>query len=104
VQAHGTKYTRCFKTPCPYYTKLDELYDDMINKATGEHVMHLGNPKKKRKTKKTSDPSTASTSTATPNPETPTPNNTATMATAAAAGNDNTNKENEVMEIDGGRG
>jgi hypothetical protein len=74
----------------------------MINKATGEHVVHLGNLKKKRKTKKTSDPSTASTSTVTPNPATPTPNNTATTATAAAAGNDDTNKENEVMEIDGG--
>ncbi|KAJ7798975.1 hypothetical protein B0H14DRAFT_2904603 [Mycena olivaceomarginata] len=102
LEAHGTKYARCFKTPCPYYTKLDELYDGMINKATGEHVVHLGNPKKKRKTKKTSDPSTASTSTATPNPATPAPNNTATTATAAAAGNDDTNKENEVMEIDGG--
>ncbi|KAJ7831345.1 hypothetical protein B0H14DRAFT_2805095 [Mycena olivaceomarginata] len=94
LEAHGTKYARCFKTPCPYYTKLDELYDGMINKATGEHVVHLGNPKKKRKTKKTSDPSTASTST--PNPATPAPNND------GDAGNDDTNKENEVMEIDGG--
>ncbi|KAJ7753039.1 hypothetical protein B0H14DRAFT_2980066, partial [Mycena olivaceomarginata] len=102
LEAHGTKYAKCFKTPCPYYIKLDELYDGMVTKQTGEHVVHLGKPKKKRKTKKTSDPSTASTSTATPNPATPAPNNTATTATAAAAGNDDTNKENEVMEIDGG--
>jgi hypothetical protein len=37
------------RTPCPYYAKLDELYDGMVNKATGEHVVHLDNqPKKKR--------------------------------------------------------
>ncbi|KAJ7900742.1 hypothetical protein B0H14DRAFT_3753108 [Mycena olivaceomarginata] len=103
LEAHGTKYAKCFKTPCPYYIKLDELYDGMVNKATGEHVVHLGNPKKKRKTKKTSDPSTSSTSTATPNPATAAPNSTtATTTTAAAAGNDDANKENEIMEIDGG--
>ncbi|KAJ7821006.1 hypothetical protein B0H14DRAFT_3471855 [Mycena olivaceomarginata] len=103
LEAHGTKYAKCFKTPCPYYIKLDELYDGMVNKATGEHVVHLGNPKKKHKTKKTSDPSTSLTLTATPNPATAAPNSTtATTTTAAAAGNDDANKENEIMEIDGG--
>ncbi|KAJ7818388.1 hypothetical protein B0H14DRAFT_2601269 [Mycena olivaceomarginata] len=103
AQAHGTKYTRYFRTPCPYYTKLDQLYDGMVNKATGEHIVHLGNPaKKKRKSKKASDPSTPSTSTATPNPATTAPNSTTTtIATAAAAGNNDANKENEIMEIDG---
>jgi hypothetical protein len=102
MQAHGTKYARCFKTPCPYYTRLDELYSGMVNKATGKHIVHLGNPAKKHKSKKASNPSTTSTSTTTPNPATTAPNSTtATTTTAAAAGNDDANKENEIMEIDG---
>jgi hypothetical protein len=76
----------------------------MVKKATGEHVVHRGNPaKKKCKSKKASDQSTSSTSTATPNPATTAPNSTTAMTvTAAAAGNDDANKENEIMEIDWG--
>ncbi|KAJ7839105.1 hypothetical protein B0H14DRAFT_3458867 [Mycena olivaceomarginata] len=46
LEAHGTKYakSKCFKTPCPYYIKLDELYDGMVNKATGEHVHPIAPP------------------------------------------------------------
>ncbi|KAJ7896675.1 hypothetical protein B0H14DRAFT_3425463 [Mycena olivaceomarginata] len=93
LEVHGGKYARCFKTPCPYYAKLAKRYNGMVNKATGEHVVHLGNqPKKKRKSKKvTSNPSTASTSSATPMAPDSTP---ATSGTAVPAGNDDANKEN----------
>ncbi|KAJ7312379.1 hypothetical protein DFH08DRAFT_973459 [Mycena albidolilacea] len=82
---------------------LSVLCDEMVNKATGEHVVHLGNPaKKKHKSKKASDPSTTSTLTVTPNPTTMAPNSTTTTTmTAAAAGNNDTKRENEIIEIDG---
>ncbi|KAF8156497.1 hypothetical protein K438DRAFT_350478 [Mycena galopus ATCC 62051] len=51
---HGKTYTRCFKKPCPFYTQLDELYDGLTNRATGEHVIHFSQ-KSKHKSRRTSD-------------------------------------------------
>lgn len=51
AQMHGDQYKRCFKKPCPYYDKLDELYDGAKNRATGEHTLLLGKKKKKTSTK-----------------------------------------------------
>ncbi|KAJ7791982.1 hypothetical protein B0H14DRAFT_3499888 [Mycena olivaceomarginata] len=41
IKTHGKDYAKCFKRPCPYYEKLDIIYDGMKNKANGEHVVHL---------------------------------------------------------------
>ncbi|KAJ6452098.1 hypothetical protein C8R45DRAFT_1113215 [Mycena sanguinolenta] len=38
---HGKKYAPCFKKPCPFYAELNELYDGLKNRATGEHVIHF---------------------------------------------------------------
>ncbi|KAJ7032221.1 hypothetical protein C8F04DRAFT_1185275 [Mycena alexandri] len=61
---HGKEYGRCFTTPCPYWTKLNTLFDSMINKATGENVVHLPTAKKRRscKAKDTSTTPAASSS------------------------------------------
>ncbi|KAJ7192884.1 hypothetical protein GGX14DRAFT_405940 [Mycena pura] len=53
IRMHGEQYKRCFKKPCPYYDKLDELYDGAKNRATGEHVLLLGKKKKKTSTAQT---------------------------------------------------
>jgi hypothetical protein len=50
-QAHGDKYAKCFKKACPFYAELDSLYDGLRNRATGDHVVHLG---RKCRTKKSS--------------------------------------------------
>ncbi|KAJ7193234.1 hypothetical protein GGX14DRAFT_405672 [Mycena pura] len=52
IRTHGDQYKRCFAKPCPYYDKLDELYDGAKSRATGEHVLLLGK-KKKNLTSKT---------------------------------------------------
>ncbi|KAJ6456677.1 hypothetical protein C8R45DRAFT_1034035 [Mycena sanguinolenta] len=54
LKVHGKDYARCFKSPCPYYDKLDLIYDGMMNKATSENVVHLGT-KTKRKHKPKAD-------------------------------------------------
>ncbi|KAJ7096850.1 hypothetical protein C8R44DRAFT_889451 [Mycena epipterygia] len=62
TEEHGGKYTKCFKSPCPYYNHLVELFGG--NKATGAHVLHLAIPKtKKAKSSSTSASASASTST-----------------------------------------
>ncbi|KAJ7642902.1 hypothetical protein B0H17DRAFT_1216272 [Mycena rosella] len=57
AKTHGKKYAKCFKDPCPYYTELDTLYSGLINKATGENVVHL--VKRKSRSKKSIQTSTA---------------------------------------------
>ncbi|KAJ6450811.1 hypothetical protein C8R45DRAFT_1127537 [Mycena sanguinolenta] len=49
LKVHGKDYARCFKSPCPYYDKLDLIYDGMINKATGENIVHLGQKTKRKR-------------------------------------------------------
>ncbi|KAJ7483038.1 hypothetical protein B0H11DRAFT_1914779 [Mycena galericulata] len=48
LAAHGKKYAQCFKKPCPFYSELDELYDGLKNRATGEHVVHFTKKRKSR--------------------------------------------------------
>ncbi|KAJ7887048.1 hypothetical protein B0H14DRAFT_3127709 [Mycena olivaceomarginata] len=50
LASHGKKYARCFKKPCPFYNELDQVYDGLKNRATGEHVIHF--PKARRKCQK----------------------------------------------------
>ncbi|KAJ7197849.1 hypothetical protein C8J57DRAFT_1737558 [Mycena rebaudengoi] len=64
TKTHGKDYARCFTTPCPYWTQLDALYDGMVNKATGENVVHL--PAKKRRSRKSKDTGTDTTPSAPP--------------------------------------
>ncbi|KAF8142635.1 hypothetical protein K438DRAFT_1994725 [Mycena galopus ATCC 62051] len=54
LATHGKTYARCFKKPCLFYTQLDELYDRIKNRATGERVIHFSQ-KTKRKSRRTSD-------------------------------------------------
>ncbi|KAJ7715345.1 hypothetical protein B0H16DRAFT_1477500 [Mycena metata] len=56
TKTHGKEYARCFTTPCPYWTKLNTLFDGMINKATGKNVVHL--PTKRRRSRKVKDTTT----------------------------------------------
>ncbi|KAJ7483107.1 hypothetical protein B0H11DRAFT_2279890 [Mycena galericulata] len=66
VKTYGDEYSRCFKSPCPYWIDLDSLYHNNINKATGANVEHLG--KRKRTTrKKNSNTSVSNATAATPN-------------------------------------
>ncbi|KAJ6613724.1 hypothetical protein B0H10DRAFT_2436313 [Mycena sp. CBHHK59/15] len=46
IAAHGKKYAPCFKKACPFYAKLNELYDGLTNHTMGENVVHFT---KKRK-------------------------------------------------------
>ncbi|KAJ7083724.1 hypothetical protein B0H15DRAFT_802758 [Mycena belliarum] len=48
VKRYGDQYACCYKSSCPYYTELDTLYRGLINKATGDNVLHLQKQKKKR--------------------------------------------------------
>ncbi|KAJ7879050.1 hypothetical protein B0H14DRAFT_2566993 [Mycena olivaceomarginata] len=41
IKVNSPKYTKFFKKPCPFYIKLNELFHGLVNKATGEHVVHL---------------------------------------------------------------
>ncbi|KAJ7743673.1 hypothetical protein B0H14DRAFT_3514846 [Mycena olivaceomarginata] len=89
IKANGPKYTKCFKKPCPFYTKLNEIFDGLVNKATGEHVVHLSGDKRKlgkksNALKKAPAPATAETS--------------------VAALGDSSEKENNVVEVDKGQG
>ncbi|KAJ7840211.1 hypothetical protein B0H14DRAFT_2587609 [Mycena olivaceomarginata] len=54
-QVHGREYARCFRAPCPFYDKLDKIYDSMINKATGENVLQLGTKKKRKRKSKANE-------------------------------------------------
>jgi hypothetical protein len=89
TQANGPKYTKCFKKPCPFYTKLNELFDGLVNKATGEHVVHLGGNKRKS-AKKSNAPKKALAP--------------ATEEMSVAALGDDSEKENDVVEVDKGEG
>ncbi|KAF8177086.1 hypothetical protein K438DRAFT_1845913 [Mycena galopus ATCC 62051] len=44
TEAHGSKYAKCFKKPCPFYDRLAQLFGR--NKATGAHILHLVKSKK----------------------------------------------------------
>jgi hypothetical protein len=89
TQANGPKYTKCFKKPCPFYTKLNELFDGLVNKATGEHVVHLSSGKQKL-AKKSNAPKMALAP--------------ATEEVPIAALGDNSEVENEVVDVDKGEG
>ncbi|KAF8123168.1 hypothetical protein K438DRAFT_2135975 [Mycena galopus ATCC 62051] len=54
LATHGKTYASCFKKRCLFYMQLDELYDGLKNRATGEHVIHFSQ-KTKRKSRRTSD-------------------------------------------------
>ncbi|KAJ6459860.1 hypothetical protein C8R45DRAFT_1081267 [Mycena sanguinolenta] len=77
LKVHGKDYACCFKSPCPYYDKLDSIYDGMINKATGENVVHLGQKMKRKRRPKADEnvtaqkagPSTAPSDTPTGHPD-----------------------------------
>ncbi|KAJ7232268.1 hypothetical protein C8J57DRAFT_1383955 [Mycena rebaudengoi] len=58
VKSHGSKYAKCFKKPCPFYTQLDSLYSGGKNKANGEHVVHF-KKSRTRKGKNTKENSTS---------------------------------------------
>ncbi|KAJ7724974.1 hypothetical protein B0H14DRAFT_3620912 [Mycena olivaceomarginata] len=88
IKANGPKYKKCFKKPCPFYTRLNELFDGLVNKATGEHVVHLGGDKRKSG-KKSNAPKKALAP--------------ATETSVAALGDDS-EKENDVVEVDKGEG
>ncbi|KAJ7846852.1 hypothetical protein B0H14DRAFT_2583895 [Mycena olivaceomarginata] len=89
IKANGPKYTKCFKKPCPFYTKLNELFDGLVNKATGEHVVHLGGNKRKS-AKKSNAPKKVLAP--------------ATEEMSVAALGDDSEKENDVVEVDKGEG
>ncbi|KAJ7183567.1 hypothetical protein C8R46DRAFT_1209734 [Mycena filopes] len=67
TEEHGSKYTKCFKKPCPYYDRLVKIFGG--NKATGAHVLHLTKRKRKMKptaaSASTSAPSTSASTSAT---------------------------------------
>ncbi|KAJ7340554.1 hypothetical protein DFH08DRAFT_938508 [Mycena albidolilacea] len=89
IKINGPKYTKCFKKPCPFYTKLNELFDGLVNKATGEHVVHLGGNKRKSG-KNSNAPKKALAP--------------ATEEMSVAALGDDSEKENDVVEVDKGEG
>ncbi|KAJ7368632.1 hypothetical protein DFH08DRAFT_982854 [Mycena albidolilacea] len=89
IKANGPKYTKCFKKPCPFYTKLNKMFDGLVNKATGEHVVHLGGDKRKSGKK-----SNALKKALAP----------AMEEMPMAAPGDNSEKENEVVDVDKGEG
>ncbi|KAF7372233.1 hypothetical protein MVEN_00082800 [Mycena venus] len=62
VKTHGKKFARCFKKACPFYAELDELYEGLRNRATGDHVVHL--PQKCRRKSQKENPSQPESSTA----------------------------------------
>ncbi|KAJ6525124.1 hypothetical protein B0H19DRAFT_1199132 [Mycena capillaripes] len=51
IEKQGKKYACCFKKACPFYKQLDEIFDGLANRATGENVVHLGSKKKRRSRK-----------------------------------------------------
>ncbi|KAJ7214888.1 hypothetical protein GGX14DRAFT_609652 [Mycena pura] len=57
ILEYGKQYNRCFKKPCPFYDRLDELYDGGKNRATGEAILHLGAPNPKAKMSKAANDS-----------------------------------------------
>ncbi|KAJ7484945.1 hypothetical protein B0H11DRAFT_1980233 [Mycena galericulata] len=63
TKTNGKDYGRCFTTPCPYWTELDALFDNMTNQATGDNVLHLHT--KTRRNRKPKDTTTPSASTST---------------------------------------
>ncbi|KAJ7498459.1 hypothetical protein B0H11DRAFT_1980370 [Mycena galericulata] len=56
TKTNGKDYGRCFTTPCPYWTELDALFDNMTNQATGDNVLHLHT--KTRRNRKSKDTGT----------------------------------------------
>ncbi|KAJ7143884.1 hypothetical protein C8R44DRAFT_724894 [Mycena epipterygia] len=70
LEKHGKKYSPCFKKPCPFYKELDQVFDGLTNRATGEHVVHLGSQKKTRHQNK-ENPSVAGPSSNTNAPGSP---------------------------------
>ncbi|KAJ7602756.1 hypothetical protein B0H17DRAFT_1154910 [Mycena rosella] len=66
TKTHGKDYTRCFTTPCPYWTPLDALFEGMNSRATGANIIHLPTKKtriRKNKTKNAATAPSVSTST-----------------------------------------
>ncbi|KAF7348749.1 Myb-DNA-bind-3 domain-containing protein [Mycena venus] len=72
VAAHGQKYAKCFEKSCPFYDELDNLYEGLKNKATGDHVVTFGkrSASKKKRTKSSQN------STEKENPDPPTASQT----------------------------
>ncbi|KAJ6450854.1 hypothetical protein C8R47DRAFT_1230045 [Mycena vitilis] len=95
AQSHGKQYRRCFETPCPFYQQLDQLYDGLKNKATGDHVIHFGTKKSTTRRKSTNKENPAasgsndtSTATATPSDDTRAPMAPHNVDGEAASGSD----------------
>ncbi|KAJ7678829.1 hypothetical protein B0H14DRAFT_2655706 [Mycena olivaceomarginata] len=101
LATHGKDYARCFKKPCPFYSELNELYDGLKNRATGEHVVHF--PRKSRSRTsgvENNNPAAAAASTSTA--KAPTPNETAASdARAPMLALGNILPEGEIR-VDGG--
>ncbi|KAJ7352545.1 hypothetical protein DFH08DRAFT_991437 [Mycena albidolilacea] len=73
---HGKDYACCFKKSCPFYSELNELYDGLKNRATGEHVVHF--PCKSRShTSGVENNTAAAAAVSTSMAKAPTPNETA---------------------------
>ncbi|KAJ7826171.1 hypothetical protein B0H14DRAFT_1248191 [Mycena olivaceomarginata] len=94
VATHGQQYAKCFERSCPFYDELNNLYDGLKNKATGEHVVTFGKRSTSRKKrakgsqdsaeKENPDPPTTSQTT----PRTESSNRTPMTAVNAAPQND----------------
>ncbi|KAJ7802355.1 hypothetical protein B0H14DRAFT_2614345 [Mycena olivaceomarginata] len=89
IKGNGPKYMKCFKKPFPFYTKLNEPFNGLVNKATGEHVVHLGGNKRKSG-KKSNTPKKVLAP--------------AMEEMSVAALGDDSEKENDVVEVDKGEG
>ncbi|KAJ7801585.1 hypothetical protein B0H14DRAFT_2615118 [Mycena olivaceomarginata] len=97
---HGKDYARCFKKPCPFYSELNELYDGLKNRATGEHVVHFPCKSRSRTTGVKNNPAAAAASTSMA--KAPTPNETAASdAHAPMLALSNILPEREIR-VDGG--
>ncbi|KAF8207836.1 hypothetical protein K438DRAFT_1930818 [Mycena galopus ATCC 62051] len=67
TEAHGNKYAKCFKKPCPFYDHLAQLFGG--NKATGTHILHLVKSKKTKLSASAATPTASSTSSSTSAPK-----------------------------------
>ncbi|KAF8209260.1 hypothetical protein K438DRAFT_1960991 [Mycena galopus ATCC 62051] len=67
TEAHGTKYLKCFKKPCPFYDRLAQLFGG--NKATGAHILHLVKSKKTKLSASAATPTAGSASSSTSAPK-----------------------------------
>ncbi|KAJ6532581.1 hypothetical protein B0H19DRAFT_1325543 [Mycena capillaripes] len=89
---HGQKYACCFKKPCRFYTELDQVFDGLTHRATGENVVHLGAKKKTRRRNKENPPAAGPSSNASA-PGSPAPD---TAARAPMAALENAHNEDDA--------